>query len=256
MIHPQAIIDPAARIGQGVQVGAFSIIGPDVEIGDGSWIGPHVVINGPTRIGKNNRIFQFASIGEGPQDLKYAGEPTRLEIGDRNTIRECVTMSRGTVGGGGVTRVGSDSLFMAYVHIAHDCQVGDRVVFANNATLAGHVEVGDGSVLGGFVGIHQFCKIGKGVMMGVGSVALKDVPPFLMVYGNPASPYGLNLRGLKRRGLQADAIEALKDAYKTVFRSGLTTAAALEQIAPQAERYPEVATFAEFIRHSGRGIIR
>lgn len=256
MIHSQAIIDPAARLGRNVQVGAFSIIGPGVEIGDDTWVGPHVVINGPTRIGRNNRIFQFASIGEAPQDLKYAGEPTRLEIGDRNVIRECVTLSRGTVGGGGVTRIGSDSLFMAYVHVAHDCQVGDRVVFANNATLAGHVEVGEGSVLGGFVGIHQFCKIGAGVMMGVGAVALKDVPPFLMVYGNPASPFGLNLRGLRRRGLSADAMSALKDAYKTVYRSGLTTEMALANLAPVAERFPPVASFAEFIRHSGRGIIR
>ncbi len=256
MIHPQAIIDPGARLGQGVSVGPFSIIGPDVEIGDGTWIGPHVVINGPTRIGAGNRIFQFASIGEGPQDLKYAGEPTRLEIGDRNTIRECVTMSRGTVGGGGVTRVGSDSLFMAYVHVAHDCQVGNRVVFANNATLAGHVEVGDQTILGGFVGIHQFCKVGGGVMMGVGSVALKDVPPFLMVYGNPAQPYGLNLRGLKRRGLKPDAIDALKDSYRIVYRSGLTAEKALAGIESYTAQYPEVAAFAEFIRTASRGIIR
>jgi len=157
MIHPQAIVDPRARLGKDVHVGAFSIIGPDVHIGDGTWIGPHVVVNGPANIGRDNKIFQFSSIGEAPQDLKYAGEPTRLEIGDRNVIRECCTFSRGTTGGGGVTRVGSDSLFMAYVHIAHDCRVGDRVVFANNATLAGHVEIGAHSILGGFVGIHQFC---------------------------------------------------------------------------------------------------
>lgn len=256
MIHPQAIVDERARLGQEVHVGPFSVIGAEVEIGDGTWIGPHVVINGPCRIGRNNRIFQFASIGEAPQDLKYAGEPTRLEIGDGNVIRECVTFSRGTVGGGGVTRIGSDSLFMAYVHVAHDCQVGDRVVFANNATLAGHVEVGQGTVLGGFVGVHQFCKIGEGVMMGVGAVALKDVPPYLMVYGNPAVPYGLNLRGLKRRGLSTDAIDALKGAYKTVFRSGLTVDAALQQIEPLAGKYPEIAVFAGFIRNAGRGIIR
>lgn len=256
MIHPQAIIDPRARLGRDVHVGAFSIIGADVEIGDGTWIGPHVVINGPTRIGAGNKIFQFASIGEGPQDLKYAGEPTRLEVGDRNVIRECVTMSRGTVGGGGITRVGSDSLFMAYVHIAHDCRVGNGVVFANNATLAGHVEVGDKAILGGFVGIHQFCKVGAGVMMGVGSVALKDVPPFLMVYGNPAVPHGLNLRGLKRRGLSAAGLDALKKTYKTVFRSGLTVDDALKQTEPAAAQFAEVAAFCDFIRNAGRGIIR
>jgi UDP-N-acetylglucosamine acyltransferase len=256
VIHPQSIIDPAARLGTNVQIGAFSIIGPDVEIGDDCWIGPHVVINGPTKIGKNNRIFQFASIGEAPQDLKYAGEPTHLEIGDRNVIREYVTMSRGTVGGGGITHVGSDSLFMAYVHIAHDCHVGNKVVFANNATLAGHVEVGDNTVLGGFVGIHQFCKVGAGVMMGVGSVALKDVPPFLMVYGNPAEPNGLNLRGLKRRGASIETIDAMKKAYKTVFRSGLTVAVAAEALREPAARFPEVATFLSFVQNAQRGIIR
>jgi UDP-N-acetylglucosamine acyltransferase len=256
VIHPQAIVDPRARLGRDVHVGPFSVIGAEVEVGDGTWIGPHVVINGPTRIGPGNKIFQFASIGEAPQDLKYAGEPTRLEIGARNVIRECCTFSRGTVGGGGVTRIGSDSLFMAYVHVAHDCQVGDRVVFANNATLAGHVEVGERAILGGFVGIHQFCKVGAGVMMGVGSVALKDVPPFLMVYGNPAQPYGLNLRGLKRRGLTAEAIEALKETYKSVYRSGLTVAPALAAVAAHAARFPEVAQFVDFVRTAPRGIIR
>ena len=256
MIHTQAIIDPGAKLGRNVQVGAFSIIGPNVEIGDGTWIGPHVVINGPTRIGSENRIFQFSSIGEAPQDLKYAGEPTRLEIGDRNVIRECCTFSRGTASGGGLTHVGSDSLFMAYVHIAHDCHVGDRVVFANNATLAGHVEVGNHAILGGFVGIHQFCKVGAHVMLGVGTVSLKDVPPFLMAYGNPAKPYGLNLRGLKRRGLTHDAIDALKEAYRAVYRSGLIVESALEKIAPLVQKHPEVATFADFIRRAERGIIR
>lgn len=256
MIHPQAILDPGTQLGKDVKIGAFSIIGTDVEIGDGTWIGPHVVIQGPTRIGANNRIFQFASIGEAPQDLKYAGEPTRLEIGDRNTIRECVTMSRGTPGGGGVTRVGSDSLFMAYAHIAHDCQIGDHVVFANNATLAGHVEIGSHAILGGFVGIHQFCKVGVHVMLGVGTVALKDIPPYLMAYGNPATPYGLNLRGLKRRGLSDAAVDALKQAYRLVYRSGLTVDAALEKLAPLTAGYPEVAVFCDFIRTAKRGIIR
>lgn len=256
MIHPQAIIDPRARLGKDVEVGAFSIIGPDVEVGDGCWIGPHVVINGPTRIGVKNKIFQFSSIGEAPQDLKYAGEPTRLEIGDRNVIRECCTFSRGTVGGGGLTQVGSDSLFMAYVHIAHDCRVGSRVVFANNATLAGHVEVGDHSILGGFVGIHQFCKVGAHVMLGVATVSFKDIPPFLMVHGNTAKPYGLNVRGLRRRGFSEAAVAALKVAYKTIYRAGLTTDQALQELAALSAEHPEVAVFTDFVRNAERGIIR
>ena len=256
MIHPQAIIDPRARLGKDVEVGAFSIIGPDVEVGDGCWIGPHVVINGPTRIGIKNKIFQFSSIGEAPQDLKYAGEPTRLEIGDRNVIRECCTFSRGTVGGGGLTQVGSDSLFMAYVHIAHDCRVGSRVVFANNATLAGHVEVGDHSILGGFVGIHQFCKVGAHVMLGVATVSFKDIPPFLMVHGNTARPYGLNVRGLRRRGFSEVAVAALKVAYKTIYRAGLTTDQALQELAALSAEHPEVAVFTDFVRNAERGIIR
>jgi UDP-N-acetylglucosamine acyltransferase len=256
VIHPQAIIDASAKLGKDVHIGAFSIIGANVEIGDGTWIGPHVVINGPTRIGVDNRIFQFSSIGEAPQDLKYAGEPTRLEIGDRNVIRECVTMSRGTASGGGVTHVGDDSLFMAYVHIAHDCHVGNQVVFANNATLAGHVEIGEQAILGGFVGIHQFCKVGAHVMLGVGTVSLKDIPPYLMAYGNPATPYGLNVRGLKRRGFSAAAIDALKETYRTVYRSGLTVEAALKELAPLAQQYPEVAGFTDFIQRAERGIIR
>lgn len=256
MIHPQAIVDPRARIGNDVEIGAFSIIGPDVEIGDGCWIGPHVVIHGPTRIGAKNKIYQFSSIGEGPQDLKYAGEATHLEIGDRNVIRECCTFSRGTVGGGGITRVGSDSLFMAYVHIAHDCQVGNRVVFANNATLAGHVEVGDHSILGGFVGIHQFCKVGAHVMLGVATVSFKDIPPYLMVHGNTAKPYGLNVRGLRRRGFSEAVVAALKEAYKKIYRSGLTVEEALRELAPLTAQHPEVAVFTDFVRSAERGIIR
>jgi len=256
VIHAQAIIDPGARIGKNVSVGPFSVIGPDVEIGDESWIGPHVVINGPTRIGVNNKIFQFSSIGEVPQDLKYSGEPTRLEIGDCNVFRECVTLSRGTVGGGGVTRIGSDNLFMAYVHIAHDCQVGNRTIFANNASLAGHVEVGDYAILGGFAGIHQFCKIGAHVMIGAATIALKDIPPYLMAYGNPVKPYGLNLRGLKRRGFRSDTIDALKEAYRIVFRSGLTIESAIEQLQPLATSHSEVAVFVDFLRKADRGISR
>jgi UDP-N-acetylglucosamine acyltransferase len=256
VIHPQAIVDPKARLGKDVEVGPFSIIGAEVEIGDGCWIGPHVVINGPTRIGAGNRIFQFASIGEAPQDLKYAGEPTRLEIGDHNVIREYCTFSRGTVPGGGMTRVGSHNLFMASVHVAHDCEVGSHTVFANLATLAGHVSVGDYAILGGFTGVHQFCRVGAHVITGVATVTFKDIPPYLMVYGNTAKPYGLNLRGLKRRGFSDAGIAALKQVYKSVYRSGLRLQEALTEISGLRQQFPEVAHFAEFIERSERGIIR
>lgn len=256
MIHPQAIIDPGARLGKNVQVGPFSVIGADVEIGDDTWIGPHAVINGPARIGRQNKIYQFTSLGEAPQDLKYAGEPTRLEVGDRNVIREYVTFSRGTVTGAGVTRVGSDNLFMAYVHVAHDCQVGDHTVFANCATLGGHVTVGDHAILGGFTGIHQFCRVGAHCMTGVATVTFKDIPPYLLVYGNTAQPYGLNLRGLKRRGFSESSIETLKHAYKILYRSGLRLEEALAQLRGLVPQCPEVGALVSFIDASERGIIR
>ncbi len=256
MIHPQAIVDPSAQLGEGVQVGPFSIIGPGVVIGDGTWVGPHVVVQGPTRIGKKNRIYQFASIGEAPQDLKYSGEPTRLEIGDGNTIRESCTFSRGTVGGGGVTRIGNNNFFMAYVHIAHDCHVGNNTIFANNASLAGHVSVDDHAILGGFTGIHQFCRVGAHCMTGIGTVSFKDIPPYIMAAGNTAKPYGLNLKGLKRRGFSAQTIEALRRAYKLLYRSGLTLEAAVEQMEQMQADYPEVSQFAGFVKKTERGIIR
>ena len=256
MIHPHAIVDPAAKIGRDVHIGPFSIIGADVEIGDGCWIGPHVVINGPTRLGPGNKIYQFASIGEAPQDLKFDGEPTRLEIGARNTIRESCTFSRGTTGGGGVTRVGDDNFFMAYVHVAHDCRVGNHTIFANNASLAGHVTVEDHAILGGFTGIHQFCRVGAHCMTGIATISFKDIPPYLLVAGNTAVPHGLNVRGLKRRGFSAAAVDALKRAYKSVYRAGLTLEQALAEIAPLASAHAEVRHFAEFIRASERGIIR
>ena len=256
MIHPQALIDPRARLASDVHVGAFSIIGPDVDIGAGTWIGPHVVIHGPTSLGRDNKIFQFSSIGEAPQDMKYAGEPTRLEIGDRNVIRENCTFSRGTVNGGGVTRVGCDNLFMAYVHVAHDCQVGSHTIFANNASLAGHVEVGDYAILGGFTGIHQFCRVGAHCMTGIATVTFKDIPPYLLVNGNTAKPYGLNLRGLKRRGFTEAAIAALRNAYKTIYRSGLRLEVALNELSESATLFAEVEQFTNFIRQSERGIIR
>ncbi len=256
MIHPQAIIDPSASLGENVHVGPFSVIGAGVEVGDGTWIGPHVVINGPTRIGRENRIYQFASLGEAPQDLKYAGEPTRLEVGDRNIVREHCTFSRGTVAGGGLTHIGDDNLFMAYVHVAHDCHVGSKTVFANCASLAGHVSVGDYAILGGFTGIHQFCRVGAHCMTGIATITFKDVPPFVLASGNTARPYGLNLRGLKRRGFSETAIESLRRAYKIVYRSGLNLDQALQELDVLALQHEEVRQLAEFIRQSERGIIR
>ncbi len=256
MIHPTALIDPAAKIASGVEIGAYSIIGPDVEIGEGTVIGSHVIIKGHTRIGKDNRIFQFSSLGEVPQDKKYAGEPTRLEIGDRNTIREFCTFNLGTVQDGGITKIGDDNWIMAYVHIAHDCIVGNKTTFANNAQLAGHVQVDDWAVLGGNTGVHQFCHIGAHVMTAVGSVILQDVPPYLMVAGNTAEPYGINAEGLKRRGFSADALMALKRAYRTLYKSGLLLEEAKAKLQVEALAIPEVKLFADFLSQSKRGIIR
>jgi UDP-N-acetylglucosamine acyltransferase len=255
-IHSTAIIDPSASIGEGVTIGAYSVIGADVEIGANTWIGPHVVINGPTRIGRDNKIYQFASIGEAPQDLKYDGEPTRLEIGDRNTIRECVTINRGTVSGGGLTKVGSDNLLMAYIHIAHDCRIGNHVIFSNNASLAGHAQVGDYVILSGFTLVHQFCSIGDYAFTGMGSAIAKDVPPYLMISGNPAAPHGLNKVGLKRRGFTEEQVRNLTRVYKLLYRQGLSLDEAKQQIAEMAKTNEEVVRFAEFLRNSKRSIIR
>lgn len=253
-IHPTAIVDPKATLGTDVSIGPYSVIGPDVEVGDRTWIGPHVVIQGPTVIGEENRIFQFASLGEAPQDKKYQGEPTRLQIGDRNVIRECATINRGTVGGGGLTSVGSDNLLMAYIHIAHDCHVGNGVIFSNNASLAGHVTVGDQVILSGFTLVHQFCSIGAHAFTGMGSAIAKDVPPFLMVSGNPAKPHGINKEGLKRRGFSPESIRALKEAYRVLYRSGLSLEEAKQQL--QNERSSEVEAIVHFLETSQRSIIR
>jgi UDP-N-acetylglucosamine acyltransferase len=255
-VHSTAIVDPGAELGRNVAVGAYSIIGPQVVIGDDCWVGPHVVINGPTSIGAGNRIYQFASIGESPQDLKYAGEPTRLEIGDRNTIREHVTINRGTVSGGGITRVGDDNFLMAYIHIAHDCSVGNGTIFANNASLAGHVEIGDQVILSGFTLVHQFCSVGDHAFTGMGSAISKDVPPYLMVTGNPGHPHGINARGLERRGFSAEAVKAIRRAYKTLYRSGLPLEEAKHQIAAMADEVEELAPFHRFLGQSRRSIIR
>lgn len=256
LIHPTAIVHPGARLGSAVSVGAYSIIGEHVEIGDDTWIGPHVVINGHTRIGRGNRIFQFSSIGEMPQDKKYAGEPTRLEIGDRNTIREFCTLNCGTAQDAGVTRVGSDNWIMAYVHLAHDCQVGDSTIFANNAQLAGHVHVGDFAILGGFTVVHQFVRIGPHSITAMGTILLQDLPPYVTAAGNTAKPYGINSEGLKRRGFSAEAIAALKRAYKQVYRAGATLDEARARIAEEAADQPAVALLADFLAEPGRGIIR
>ena len=255
-IHSTAVVDKRARLGAGVTVGPYTVIDGDVEIGDGTTIGAHNVITGHTRIGRDNRIFHFCSIGEANQDKKYKGEPTRLEIGDRNTIREYCSLNRGTAQDAGVTRVGDDNWIMAYVHVAHDCQVGSHAVFANNATLAGHVEIGDWTILGGFVGVHQFVKVGAHVMAGISSVVTQDVPPYVTVAGNPCGPHGINSEGLKRRGFSPEAIAALKRAYRTLYKAGLPLAEARTELEKQALATPEVAPLAEFLARSTRGILR
>jgi len=256
MIHASAIIHPAAKLGNNVSIGAYSIIGEHVEIGDGTWIGPHVVVTGHTRIGRENRVFQFCSVGEDPQDKKYKGEPTRLEIGDRNTLREFCTLNCGTVQDAGVTRIGNDNWIMAYVHIAHDCQVGNQIIFANNAQLAGHVHVGDYAILGGYTGVHQFVRIGAHSMTGVGTVLLQDLPPYVTAAGDTAKPHGINSEGLKRRGFSAEAIMAIKRAYKTLYRSSLTLDEARGEISEIGALHPEVKLLADFLATSGRGIVR
>lgn len=256
MIHPTAIVDPGAKIGANVEICPYAIIGPHVEIGDNTVIGPHTVIKGHTRIGRDNRIFQFCSLGEVPQDKKYAGEPTRLEIGDRNTVREFCTFNLGTVQDQGVTRIGDDNWVMAYVHIAHDCVVGNKCTFANNSQLAGHVTIEDWAILGGFTGVHQFCRIGAHVMTAVGTVILQDVPPYLMAAGNTAQPYGINVEGLKRRGFHADSLLALKRAYRTLYKSGLMLEEAKLKLAEDARSQPDVQRFVDFLEVSKRGIIR
>ncbi|HMW57301.1 MAG TPA: acyl-ACP--UDP-N-acetylglucosamine O-acyltransferase [Accumulibacter sp.] len=256
MIHPSAIIEAGAQLGANVSVGAFSIIGEHVEIGDNTVIGPHVVISGRTRIGCDNHIYQFSSLGGPPQDKKHAGEPTRLEIGDRNTIREFCTFNLGTALDAGVTRMGDDNWIMAYVHIAHDCQVGNRTVFANNAQLAGHVHIGDWVILGGFSGVHQFCRIGAHAMTAAGTVAVQDIPPFVMAAGNTASPFGINAEGLKRRGFSPEAMLALKRAYRTLYKSGLMLEEARAKLIEEVVAHPEIQPLIDFLAVSKRGIIR
>jgi UDP-N-acetylglucosamine acyltransferase len=255
-IHATAIVDPGAKIAEGVEIGPYSIVGPHVEIGANTVIGPHVVIEGHTRIGADNRIFQFCSIGAAPQDKKYAGEDTRLEIGDRNTIRECCTFNTGTTQDVGVTRVGNDNWIMAYVHVAHDCQIGNNVIFANSVQLAGHVHVGDFVIIGGLSGVHQFVRIGAHAMAGMTTSLSQDLPPYVMASGNPAEARGMNFEGLRRRGFSEDAVAALRRAYKTLYKSGLRLDEARAALAAEQEMHPELRPLVEFLAVSGRGIVR
>ena len=254
MIHATAVIDAGARLAADVEVGAYSVIGADVEIGAGTVIGPHVVIMGPTRIGRDNRIFQFASVGEAPQDKKYRGEPTWLEVGDRNVIREYVTLNRGTDDGNGKTVIGDDNLFMAYSHVAHDCVVGNHTVFANAASLSGHVSVGDYTILGGFTSVHQFTTIGTQAFCGLGSVVTQDIPPFSTAAGNRARVVGINKEGLRRKGFSAEAIRALHRSFRELLKSKKTRAEALAVLQPLREAHPEVERFVDFVVNSRRGI--
>lgn len=256
MIDSRAIIHPSAKLADDVSVGPWTEIGADVEIGAGTVINSHVVIKGPTRIGRNNKIYQFASVGEECQDKKYNGEPTELVIGDNNIIREGCTVHRGTVQDNSITIIGSDNLLMANVHVAHDCVVGDQNIFANNCALAGHVHVGDHVILGGFTAVHQFCRIGSHSMCGAGTVVLKDIPAFVMSNGNSAKPHGINTEGLRRRGYSAEAIQNIRRAYKVIYRNGLKVEEAIEQLQPMISETPEVALLIESLKASTRGIIR
>jgi UDP-N-acetylglucosamine acyltransferase len=256
VIDPHALVSPQAKLAADVSVGPFSIIGPEVEIGPGTVVGPHVVIKGPTRIGADNRFFQFASIGDVPQDKKYGGESTLLEIGDRNIFRESCTVNRGTVQGHGVTKIGSDNLFMAYSHVAHDCIVGNKIVFANCVALGGHVEIDDCVTLGGLSAVHQFVKIGRFAFLAGGAIVQRDVPPYVMVAGNPAVPHQVNFVGLKRGGYTEEQVRNIRNAYRTLYRSDLKLSEALERLRPIAADHSEIKVFVDFIDSSTRSLVR
>jgi len=255
-IHPTAIVDATAELDSSVEVGPFSIIGAHVKVGAGTRIAGHVIINGPTIIGENNHIFQYSSLGEAPQDKKYNGEPTLLEIGDNNTIREFCTFNRGTVQDKNTTKIGNDNWIMAYVHIAHDCQIGSHTIFANNTSLAGHVNIDDYAILGGFTLIHQFCKVGSHVITAVGSVVFKDIPPFVTAAGYDAKPHGINAEGLKRRGYSPESILQIKRAYKALYRNGLSLEEAKVELAAMQITSPEIGLLTNFLNTSTRGIVR
>ncbi len=256
MIDARAIVSPEAQLAPDVTVGPFSIIGPQVQIGARTVIGPHAVVNGPTTIGADNRIFQFASIGDAPQDKKYRGEPTRLVIGERNVFRESCTINRGTTHDKGVTRIGNDNLFMAYSHVAHDCVIGNNTVFANSVAMGGHVEVGDWVILGGLTAVHQFTKIGAHAFLGGGAILSRDVPPYVMVAGNPAVPHGVNAEGLRRRGFSDEQIRHIREAYRVLYRSDLKLSEALARLAPLAQERAEIGAFVDFIHASTRSLVR
>ncbi|NCF52646.1 acyl-ACP--UDP-N-acetylglucosamine O-acyltransferase [Gammaproteobacteria bacterium] len=256
MIHSSAIIADSASIADDVDVGAYTVIGDGVVIGSGTRVDSHVVINGPTTIGKDNHIYQFASIGDDPQDKKYRDEPTKLTIGDRNTIREFCTVSRGTVQDAGETVMGDDNWIMAYVHIAHDCHVGSNTIMANNTTLAGHVHIGDWVIMGGFSGAHQFCRVGAHAFLGMYTGVNRDVPAYTMVSGNPGVPRGINSEGLKRRGFDAGQIRNIKDAYRLIYRKGMKLADAVDEIAARAAEQSELDLLLESLRSSERGLVR
>jgi len=256
-VHPSAVVDPSARLGEGVAIGPFTMIGAGVSIGDGTTIGPHCSIHGPTRIGRDNRIVGHAAIGGDPQDKKYGGERVELEIGDRNLVREFVTLNRGTGDGGGITRIGHDNWFLAYTHVAHDCVVGNHCVFSNNATLAGHVVIGDWVIISGFAGAHQFCRVGAHAFLGKGVLVSGDVPPFTMVAGDEhGRPRGINSEGLKRRGFDAERIAAIKRAYRTLYVAGLPLAEAKQQLAEQAQGSEDVRFLLDFIEGGERPLLR
>ncbi len=255
-IHPTAIIDATAELDSSVEVGPFSVIGSNVKIDAGTRVAGHVIINGPTTIGKNNQIFQYSSLGEAPQDKKYKNEPTLLEIGDNNTIREFCTFNRGTIQDKNTTKIGSDNWIMAYVHIAHDCSIGNHTILANNSSLAGHVDIDDYAILGGFTLIHQFCKIGSHVITAVGSVVFKDIPPYVTAAGYDAKPHGINAEGLKRRGFTAESILQIKRAYKALYRNGLSLEEAKIELAAMQDSTPEIKLLTDFLNISTRGIVR
>jgi UDP-N-acetylglucosamine acyltransferase len=256
MIDANAIIHPSAKIAENVTIGPWTLIGKDVEIAEGSWIGPHVVINGPCKIGKNNKIFQFASIGDAPQDLTYAGEDTLLEIGDNNTIREYCMINRGSKKGGGVTRIGNHNFIMGYVHIGHDCHIGDHCIFVNYCGLAGHVVVHDYAIIGGYAAVHQFCTIGHHAFVAKATYVTQDVLPFIIVDGNSPLARGINTVGLKRRGFSPETIQGLKRAYKIIFRNSLMTKQAIDTLNPLVAEFPEIKFFIDALKHAKRGIVR
>lgn len=256
MIDPRALVDPSAEIDSSVTVGAYAVIGANVVIGADTYIAPHAMVQGPSVIGARNKIFQFASLGDAPQDKKYAGEPTRLEVGDDNVFRESCTVNRGTTKDRGVTQVGNDNLFMAYSHVAHDCVVGDHCVFANTATLGGHVDVGDWVIFAGFSGVHQFCKIGAHAFIGNNTAVTRDVPPYLMVTGRPAEPHSINSEGLKRRGFTPEQIRNLKNAFRMLYRSDLKLEEATQRLAALVPEQPELRIFVDFLGTTTRSIVR